>query len=157
MSSSRTIFCSSCLLGKRCLYHGWRCTFALPVLRDLESRGFRIVDACAEMLGGLSCPRRPSYVTEGRVWQSCGRGRREVTAEFILGAEKALKILIDAKPEIALLLKNSPACDPGFGIFGKQVAGIVPTISCKRGSGWEADLSAALAGTAAEDRDEKEA
>jgi len=135
-----TLFCSSCLLGKKCLYHGWLATFALPALRDFEAHGFRIVDACPEMLGGLTCPRRPSYVFGDRVRQSVGRGR-DVTAEFTLGARLALEVLKAARPvAAALLLKDSPSCDPEFGIFGRQAARLVRVVACKRGLEWEAEL-----------------
>ena len=136
-----TLFCSSCLLGKRCLYHGWIATFALPTLRDLETRGFRIVDACPEILGGLKCPRRASYVSKGVVMM----GRRNVTPEFALGAHLALEILEAARPvAAALLLKNSPSCDPEFGIFGRQAARLVKAVACKRGNEWEAELQKIL-------------
>jgi len=145
ISEALTLFCSSCLLGKRCLYHGWPCTFALPALRDLEVRGFRIVDACPEMLGGLPCPRRPSYVSGGIVRQSVGRSGRDVTAEFMLGAQRALEILEAARPvTVALLLKDSPSCDPRFGIFGRQAARLVKVVSAKRGLEWEAELQKIL-------------
>src|SRR4030042_6907790 len=133
----KCLFSSSCLLGKRCLYHGWRATFALPVLGDLERRGIQIVYACAEMLGGLPWPRRPARVFQGIVWMSRGqKGRRDVTAEFTLGAQKALEILTGARAEAALLLKDSPSCDPSFGIFGCQVRRLVPGGACKRGPQW---------------------
>ena len=145
MTEKPAIFASSCLLGKRCLYHGWTCTFALPTLRDLEARGFRIVDACPEMLGGLTCPRRPSFVTGGVVWQSRGPNRRHnVTAEFVFGAQKALEILEAARPVAAMLLKDSPSCDPDFGIFGRQAARLVKVVACKRGLEWEAELRRAF-------------
>jgi len=145
MNGTLTLYCSSCLLGKRCLYHGWTCTFALPILRGLEAQGFRIVDACPEMLGGLPCPRPPSVLTEGVVWQSVGRGgRKNITPEFVFGAQKALEILKAARPVAAMLLKNSPSCDPGFGIFGRQAARIVPVVACKRGLEWEAELGKVL-------------
>jgi len=137
-----TLFCSSCLLGKKCLYHGWIATFALSALRDLELHGVRVVDACPEMLGGLPCPRRPSYVSQGIVTQSRGaKGRKNVTAEFTLGARLALEILEAARPvAAALLLKDSPSCDPEFGIFGRQAARLVKVVSAKRGLEWEAEL-----------------
>jgi len=146
MTEILTLFCSSCLLGKKCLYHGWIATFALPALRDLEVQGFRIVDACPEMLGGLPCPRRPSYVSQGIVTQSRGaKGRKNVTAEFTLGARLALEILEAARPvAAALLLKDSPSCDPKFGIFGRQAARLVKAVACKRGNEWEAELQKIL-------------
>ena len=146
MNGTLTLFSSSCLVGKRCLYHGFPCTFALPALRDLEARGFRVVDACPEMLGGLTCPRRASYIFDGVVYQSRGtKGQKNVTPHFALGAQLALEILEAARPvAVALLLKDSPSCDPGFGIFGRQAAKLLPAIACKRGTEWEAELQKIL-------------
>lgn len=146
MNDELAIFTSSCLVGKRCLYHGWPCTFALPALRALEARGFRIVDACPEMLGGLTCPRRASYIFDGVVYQSRGtKGQKNVTPHFALGAQLALEILEAARPvAVALLLKDSPSCDPDFGIFGRQAARLVKVIACKRGTEWEAELQKIL-------------
>jgi len=145
MNETLTLYCSSCLLGKRCLYHGWLANFALPTLRDLMRRGVVLVDACPEMLGGLPCPRRAAYVFDGVVWQSRGqKGRKNVTPEFCLGAQKALEILEAAHPAAALLLKDSPSCDPTFGIFGRQVARLIPVVACKRGLEWEAELRKVL-------------
>jgi uncharacterized protein YbbK (DUF523 family) len=144
MTETLTLFCSSCLLGKKCLYHGWIATFAQPALRDLALHGVRIVDACPEMLGGLPCPRGPSYVSNGIVTQSVGRSGRDVTPQFVLGARLALEILEAAHPVAALLLKNSPSCDPGFGIFGRQAVRLVKVVSAKRGLDWEAELQGVL-------------
>ena len=131
-----TIFCSSCLLSKKCLFHGFLATFAKPTLDTLADAGFKIVDVCPEMLGGLPCPRAPARRREGRLWY----GKRDVTPEFESGADKALKILKKASPIVVLLLLNSPACDPATGIFGKQAAALFPTIACHRTNKWRREL-----------------
>jgi len=132
----KCLFSSSCLIGKRCLYHGRPATFALSAIKYLEGLGYFFVDACPEMLGGLPCPRPASYIREGRVLQL----RKDVTQAFEIGAYRALTIAAAAKPAVALLLLNSPSCDPGFGVFGKKLAGLIPTITCHRDNDWRERL-----------------
>lgn len=127
-----TIFCSSCLLSKRCIYHGRIATFAKPTLDKLADAGYVIHDACAEMLGGLPCPRGPSRIRNGRVFS----GNKDITHIFEAGADKALVVLAETSPVVVLLLKGSPSCDPVFGVFGKQAAALFPTIACSRRVEW---------------------
>jgi uncharacterized protein YbbK (DUF523 family) len=65
---------------------------------------------CPEQLGGLPTPRVPAERKGDRVMAEDGR---DVTAEFIRGAEEALKIaeLVGAKR--AILKARSPSCGSG--------------------------------------------
>lgn len=130
------IFSSSCLLSKRCLYHGCIATFAKQTLDKLADAGFIIHDECPEMLGGLPCPRAPSRIRGGRVYQ----GNKDVTPAFEAGAAKALVVLAEISPVVVLLLKNSPSCDPTRGIFGMQAADLFPAIACSRKVDWRKRL-----------------
>lgn len=136
----KVIFVSSCLLGKICLYHGFKATFAIDRLEQLREEGFKILDACPEMLGGLSCPRPPARRQNGRLF---AKGQ-DVTGSFELGSDLALKMVKEEKPIFALLLKSSPACDPGFGIFGKQLSFFCPVIACHRKNDWLFQLDSLL-------------
>jgi len=138
--SKATIFVSSCLLSKKCLYHGFLATFAKDRLEELRQEGFKIIDACPEMLGGLSCPRPPARLKNGRL---VAKGQ-DVTGSFELGADLALKLVKKEKPVFALLLKSSPACDPGFGVFGKQLSFFCPVIACQRKNDWLYQLDTLL-------------
>lgn len=129
----RVVFVSSCMLGKKCLYHGYLATFFLPTYKQLQAAGVRVVDACPEMLGGLPCPRPPSRIREGRVLTT---GKKDITGIFKLGARKAFRILKRADPIVVLLLTGSPACDPEKGIFGIRAAAAFHTISCQRKNDW---------------------
>ena len=131
-ASKTTVFVSSCLLSKKCLYHGFLATFAKERLDQLREEGFKIIDACPEMLGGLPCPRAPARLKEGRL---IARGE-DVTGKFELGADLALNIIKKEKPAFALLLKSSPACDSIFGVFGKRVSFFCPVITCQRQNDW---------------------
>jgi len=127
-----TIFVSSCLLSKKCIYHGFLATFAKERIDQLREDGYKIVDACPEMLGGLPCPRPPSRFIEGGI--RCGG--KDVTAIFMKGADLAMRIIDQERPLLALLLKGSPMCDPESGIFGKRVAYYLPVIDCRRDNDW---------------------
>lgn len=127
-----SIFVSSCLLSKKCLYHGFLATFAKERIEELRKDGYKILDACPEMLGGLPCPRPPARFRDMRVMA----GRQDVTAIFMKGADLAMRIIDKERPLLALLLKNSPMCDPNFGIFGRRVAFKLPTIDCNRKNDW---------------------
>lgn len=129
---SESIFVGSCLLSKKCLYHGFLATFAKERIEELRSEGFRILDACPEMLGGLPCPRPPARFRDRMIMA----GRMDVTANFMKGADLAMKIIDKEKPILALLLKGSPACDPESGIFGRRVAFKLPAIDCHRKNDW---------------------
>jgi uncharacterized protein YbbK (DUF523 family) len=66
--------------------------------------------------------------------------RKDVTPAFELGADRALAIAAAAKPAVALLLLNSPSCDPTFGVFGSKLAAWLPTIVCHRDNDWQERL-----------------
>lgn len=87
-------------------------------------QSFRIVTACPECLGGLSCPRNPSEIQNNRVFDSEGK---EVTSNFVLGAQKTLNICKNNHIETAILKSKSPSCGNGIiydGSFsGKKKAG----------------------------------
>ena len=136
-----TLFVSECLRGTRCLYHGGRATFALDVLAHLEKH-FHIISACAEELGGLPTPRRPSRIRNGRVKMDS----RDVTAEFERGRDIVLQLISDNTPiACALLLDKSPSCSPSFGCLGTAlVTAGIPCIGAQRGNRWEERLTSIL-------------
>ena len=59
------------------------------------------------MAGGLPIPRPPAEIKEDRVLT---KDAEDVTAEFIAGAEQALKICQKHKIRFALLKESSPSC-----------------------------------------------
>lgn len=99
--------CSACLLGVKCRYDG----------KDKKDQ--RIIDLakqktlipiCPEQLGGLTTPREPTEIKNGRVITSSGE---DLTESFQRGAEETLNIvkLFDIKE--AILKTKSPSC--GYG------------------------------------------
>ena len=63
------------------------------------------------MDGGLSCPRCPSEIIGNKVINKVGK---DVTNEFVLGANKALKIAKEYNPEFIVLKENSPSCGVNY-------------------------------------------
>lgn len=101
------ILVSSCLLGRNCKYDGKN---NLNVnIKALENK-YKIIEICPECLGGLSTPRDPSEIKEGKVYSSKGK---DVTTYFLSGAEKALELARENGCKIAILKALSPSC--GYG------------------------------------------
>lgn len=119
---------SSCLLGEVCRWHGRKSAVPSEIKRiisNIGKTGDRIISVCPEMLGGLPVPRPPVKTRNGRIFETCpDKSQRnnvtgkELTAEFISGAQKTLEIAIREKPDKCLLCKFSPSCDKN-GITGK--------------------------------------
>lgn len=108
---------SACLLGINCRYDG-RNELNERVTR-LASGEF-LIPICPEQLGGLGTPREPSEIVGGdgsdvldgnaRVFS---RGGRDVTENFLRGAEEVLKIAKSLGAKEAILKSKSPACGCG--------------------------------------------
>ena len=82
------ILVSACLYGFCCRYDGKSNLLKDKMFMALKNSG-RLIPVCAEELGGLSTPRIPSEIKDGKVISKEGK---DVTAEFEKGAERALEI-----------------------------------------------------------------
>ena len=99
---------SACLAGVPCRMDGQ--SKPVPAIRSLVERG-EAVPVCPEVLGGLPTPRAPSErQPDGRVMNCEGR---DVTAEFRLGAERALALCLERGCSCAVLKARSPSCGKG--------------------------------------------
>lgn len=108
---------SACLMGVRCRYDGG--TNRLECLDELLERHV-LIPVCPEVMGGLSTPREPSEIVEGRVMTRDGR---DVTEAFQRGAEEAVRLAKLCGCPCALLKERSPSCGCGTiydGTFGGQ-------------------------------------
>ena len=98
---------SACLLGVPCRYD----SASKPVPRiELLTERFVLVPVCPEQLGGLPTPRTPA--------ERCGscvltRDGRDVTENYLRGAQKALRIARITGCKAALLKAKSPSCGCG--------------------------------------------
>lgn len=111
---------SACLLGVSCRYDGKS--------KPMENIGklmekYELIPVCAEIFGGLPTPRVPSEISGEKVITSEGK---DVTAEYLKGAEEVLRLgkLFGAKK--ALLKERSPSCGSGIIHDGKFDGGLVP-------------------------------
>ena len=99
-----TILVSACLLGENCKYNGGN-NRNERVLRYVE--GNEVIRVCPEMLGGLSCPRKPVEWVGDRVLTKDGD---DCTEAFRLGVQKALALIADKHIDLAILQSRSPTC-----------------------------------------------
>lgn len=121
---------SKCLVGAPCRYDGR--DNLVPELRALVEAG-EAVAVCPEVLGGLPTPRVPSEIQpDGRVMNRQGE---DVTAQFIVGAERAMAVFREHGCTGAVLKARSPSCGksviydgsftgtriPGNGVFAQML------------------------------------
>ena len=115
------IVVSKCLIGENCKYDGTN-NFCPEVMEFLKDKDY--VSVCPEMLGGLGCPRKPAEIKGDKVINS---ENKDVTENFVSGAEKALEIALKNKATLAILKESSPSCG-GKTIYsgnfdGKKIKG----------------------------------
>lgn len=104
------VLVSACLTGKDCKWDGGnnRNEELLELMeRYRDTVEFHLI--CPEQMGGLSTPRPASEIrmTDRAVINTEGR---DVTAEFVKGAELALEIGQQYGCRLAILKERSPSC-----------------------------------------------
>ncbi len=110
----KKILISACLLGKNCRYNGGH-----SQLPELEEIDVEWISVCPEELGGLDTPRPSAEMQENAETILNGKGKiitnkgKNVTSEFIQGAEKSLQLGLGAEVKIAVLKSKSPSCGIG--------------------------------------------
>jgi uncharacterized protein YbbK (DUF523 family) len=114
------IIVSACLAGLNCRYDG----AAKPCekVMQLVAEG-RAMPVCPEQLGGLPTPRQSSEREGERVLRKDGA---DVTAEFIRGAEEALKLAKMVGATQAILKAKSPSCGCNLIYDGTFSGTLVP-------------------------------
>ena len=115
------ILVSACLLGVCCRYDGASKPNADVI--KLRER-YVLIPICPEVDGGLPTPRTPSEQVGDKVMMSDGK---DVTDNFVSGAEAALERAKAFSCSIAVLKARSPSCGSGMiydGSFsGKLIEG----------------------------------
>ena len=110
----KKVLISACLLGKNCRYNGGH-----SKLTELEKIDVEWIPVCPEESGGLGTPRPSAEMQENAETILNGKGKiitnkgKNVTAEFIQGAEKSLQLGLEAEVKIAILKSKSPSCGIG--------------------------------------------
>jgi uncharacterized protein YbbK (DUF523 family) len=109
---------SACLLGIRCAWSG---DDKYNNERAIElSKVETLIPVCPEQLGGLPTPRASQEI-QGGTGEDVLNGRckvmnkdgKDVTQQFIRGAEETLKIIKQLKAEEFIAKSKSPSCGCG--------------------------------------------
>lgn len=123
------IMVSACLLGHKCKYNGGD-NFSEKVAMFVKDH--EVIPVCPEIEGGLSVPRNPCEIVNGKVIDNQGNS---VDEAFRRGAAICVKQAIQAKVDLAILQPRSPSCGvnqiydgsftgrliPGRGVFAKTL------------------------------------
>ncbi len=126
------ILISACLVGEHCRYDGL--DKKSPYIDELN-KYFDLVPFCSEVEGGLETPRSPSEIKNGRVYNKKGEN---LTKQYNLGAERALKLCKLLNIHICILKDKSPACGV-YEIYDGTFSG-----KTKKGQGVTASLLSSL-------------
>ena len=127
------ILISACLVGDKTRYDG-KSNYH-PLIKELLQK-YELIPFCSEVEGGLSIPRTPSEIQGERVINKKGK---DVTKNYLLGAEKALNICKYLDIKIAILKDGSPACgvhqiyDGNFSGHKIKGMGITASLLAKNG------------------------
>ena len=103
----KNILVSACLLGKPCRYDG-KSKPCEAVIKLKEK--YNLIPVCPEADGGLPTPRVPSERIGDKVIMRDGR---DVTENYIAGAEYALKLCRENDVTLVILKERSPSCGKG--------------------------------------------
>ena len=108
---------SACLVGIKCRHDGEDALERRVV--ELAESG-ELLPVCPEQLGGLPTPREPSRIVGGdgsdvldRRTKVVTESGRDVTENFIRGAEESLKLARSFNAREAILKTGSPSCGSG--------------------------------------------
>lgn len=115
------VLVSACLVGVNCKYNGGN-NYNEKIM-ELVKNGEAIL-VCPEQLGGLTTPRNPSEISNGKVIMNNGH---DVTSNFNRGAKEVLELAKRLNIKKAILKSKSPSCGHGLiydGTFsGKKIIG----------------------------------
>lgn len=111
---------SSCLLGRNIKYSGGN-NLTPKLVEILKKYNVELVEVCPEAFGGLSIPREPAEIINGKVLNRVGK---DVSLEFEEGAQKTLNLAIKNGVDFAILKERSPSCGINYiydGTFTKKL------------------------------------
>ena len=110
----KKVLISACLLGKKCRYNGGH-----SLLEELNGLDVDWIPVCPEESGGLGTPRPSAEMQENAEYILNGKGKvvtnkgKNVTHEFIRGAEISLQLGLEVGVKTAILKSKSPSCGIG--------------------------------------------
>ncbi len=100
----KSIIVSACLMGENCKYNGGN-NLKSELVAALKD--YNVILICPEVDGGLSIPRVPAEIIGEQVINQVGI---DVTSNYLLGANLALKKALENDVKIAILKAKSPSC-----------------------------------------------
>ena len=98
------ILISACLIGDKVKYDG-KSNYN-PLIKELLEY-YELVPMCPEMEGGLTSPRDPCELVNGKVLTQKGR---DCTHQYLEGAEKVYNVCLYLGIRTAILKDKSPSC-----------------------------------------------
>ena len=123
MEKEIKVLISACLLGDNVKYSGGN-NFTPELVTLLEKYNVKIIKICPECFAGLPIPRVPSEIREDKVFSKDGR---DITEEFLSGAEKTYQVAKNKEIDFAILKERSPSCGSSFiydgSFLGKVIQG----------------------------------
>ena len=123
MKKKIKVLISACLLGDNVKYSGGN-NLTPELVTLLEKYNVKIVKICPECFAGLPIPRVPSEILGDKVFSKDGR---DITEEFLKGAEISYIIAKKNKIDFVILKERSPSCGSSYiydGSFsGKVIQG----------------------------------
>lgn len=123
MKKNIKVLISACLLGDNVKYSGGN-SLTPELVTLLEKYEVKTIKICPECFAGLPIPRVPSEILGDKVF---GKDGRDITDEFLLGAEKTFNVAKSKEVNFAILKERSPSCGSSFiydGSFsGKVIQG----------------------------------
>jgi len=106
MEKKIKVLISACLLGDNVKYSGGN-NLTPELVTLLEKYNVKIVKICPECFAGLPIPRVPSEIRGDKVY---GKDGRDITKEFLVGAEKTYQVAKNKEIDFAILKERSPSC-----------------------------------------------
>lgn len=128
----KSLLISKCLLGENVRYDGGNCSLGDKVIKRLQAK-FNLIPICPEVLAGMSIPRIPIELKEGRV---ITKNQQDVTDKFVSVKSLIKELSRSHKIEMALLKEGSPSCGVSQIYSGDFDGKIIPgsgiiTMYCK--------------------------
>ena len=114
------ILVSACLMGMKVRYDG-KDNANAPVLSLMDRH--HLIPVCAEVFGGLTTPRDPAERVGNQVISCAGR---DVTEQYVRGAEEILRLSRLYGCKLAILKEKSPSCGHGRIYDGTFSRTLVP-------------------------------
>ncbi|KAB0285270.1 DUF523 domain-containing protein [Vibrio fortis] len=110
------VLVSSCLMGNKVRYNASCLSISEADLEWLKSN-LELIIFCPEVSAGLPTPRPPAEIIAGKgidvldgLASVIGDDGTDVTAQFVAGAEHALKLCQKQQIKYAVLAEGSPSC-----------------------------------------------